>query len=192
MYKSTTYEFLRRPPPIIVGNKVILRPKHYQDTTNDYSWRTDTELCRLDAATPLSISFAEYQRLYIEQALYINLSLIFGIDTLDSKHIGNCSYFNIDESNWEAEFGIMIGDKDYWNKGYGSDAIYIATNYIFSQTNLKKIHLKSLEWNIKAHKCFEKCGFTCNGTLKHGEYNFITMELSRPEPDKSKVISSGN
>jgi RimJ/RimL family protein N-acetyltransferase len=176
---------LRRPiisqsltvPSAMAGNKVKLRPKRLHDAINDYQWRRDIELCQLDATQPTTSSFEEYLKLTAGAPSYSSQSCHFAIETLDGKHIGNCSYFDIDETNGEAEIGIMIGDKAYWNRGYGADAIRTALNYVFSQTNLKRIHLKTLDWNIRAQKCFEKCGFVPCGNLNRGEYSFILMEI---------------
>lgn len=110
---------------------------------------------------------------------------LLAIETLDGKHIGNCGYFNIDKEKKEAEYGIMIGDRKYWECGYGSDAIFTLTSYIFTHTNLVRIYLKTLDWNIRAQKCFIKCGFSVYGKILRDGYIFITMEVFRPHPTSS-------
>lgn len=174
-------------PPTLVGNKVKLRPKHLQDAANDYSWRKDTELCHLDATIPTLSSFEEYLRNHAEELHHPSGGYRFAIETLDGRHIGNCSYYNIDEVKREAAMGIMIGDRAYWNQGYGADAILTSLNYLFSQTKLERIYLKTLNWNIRAHKCFEKCGFVPCGHLFRGDHSFIIMEIHRSaKPQKAK------
>jgi RimJ/RimL family protein N-acetyltransferase len=186
---------LRRPsisnalnrPPILTGTKVKLRPKRLRDAATDYSWRQDTELCRLDAATPILCTFEEYLRDYAEELQRPSQGYRFAIETLDGKHIGNCSYFNLDETKMGAEVGIMIGDRAYWNHGYGADAILTSLNYIFSQTNLKRIYLKTLNWNVRAQKCFRKCGFIPCGQLICGDHAFIIMEIHHPAKLQEQV-----
>jgi len=185
---------LRRPPilaaiskpPLLTGNKVKLRPKQLQDATNDYSWRQDFELCKLDAAPPIRCSFEEFLENYLEDLHRSNQSYRFAIETLDGRHIGNCSYFNLDETKKEAEMGIMIGDRNYWNQGYGADTITTSLNYFFSRTNMKRIHLKTLTWNVRAQKCFKKCGFAPCGQTIHGEHTFLLMEKYCPTNFKTK------
>ena len=179
MRRPSLFGTLTRPPTL-TGNKVRLRPKRLQDAPNDYSWRRDAELCRLDAAAPILCSFEKFLDTYVQELYYPSKSYRFAIETLDGKHIGNCSYFNIDETKGEAEMGIMIGDRAYWNHGYGTDAILTSLNHIFSQTNLKRIYLKTLKWNARAQKCFRKCGFVPCGELIHGDYTFVIMEIQRP------------
>ncbi len=178
---------MRRPPifadltkpPILTGNKVNLRPKRLQDATNDYRWRQDAELCQLDAAIPISCSFEEFLENYLEALHHPGKSYRFAIETSGGKHIGNCSYFNIDEVKRDVEMGIMIGERAYWNRGYGADAILTTLNHFFSQTYFKRVHLKTLNWNIRAQKCFQKCGFVPCGQVTYGDYTFILMEVQR-------------
>ena len=173
---------------MLLGQKIKLRPKCLGDATNDYAWRIDPELSRLDAVAPLSLSLEEYLKGYAaELSLFGNRETHFAIETLDGKHIGNCAYFKIDKIKKEAELGIMIGDRDYWDRGYGTDAIMTLLNHIFSETNLNRIYLKTLDWNIRAQKCFQKCGFVPYGRLIKDGYNFVVMEIYRPE---FKLLSS--
>jgi RimJ/RimL family protein N-acetyltransferase len=166
--------------PTLNGSKIILRPKQIYDAADDYEWRKDSELCTLDAAQPITHSFEEYLKYASGLPSCSRWSCHFAIATLDGKHIGNCSYFDIDTVSREAEIGIMIGDKDYWDRGYGTDTISTALHYIFSQTNLNRIYLKTLEWNIRAQKCFQKCGFKSCGRLSRDGYSFLLMETRRP------------
>ena len=167
-------------PPILTGSKVKLRPKYLTDAMNDYSWRTDPELCRYDATQPLTLTFEEYLKCFSNLFYYNGQDCHLAIETHDGKHIGNCGYFNIDKKKRETEYGIMIGDRTYWELGYGADAIRTSVNYVLTHTELRRIHLKTLDWNIRAQKCFEKCGFSVYGKLVRDGYTFITMEIIRP------------
>lgn len=172
---------------MLVGQKMRLRQKRLGDAVNDYAWRKDLELSRLDAAPPLSISFKEYLTSYATELRQSSSQNRFAIETLDGKHIGNCAYFNINETEKGAELGIMVGDRGYWDKGYGADSIITLLNHIFSQTNLDRIYLKTLDWNVRAQKCFEKCGFTPCGKIISRGYNFLAMEIRRPSQAKARL-----
>jgi len=122
---------------MINGNKVRLRSKRLADARSDHTWQKDPELARLDAVTPVSLTFDEYLPEYAGELQYPSPSRrSFAVETLDGKHIGNCVYYNIDEAKGEAELGIMIGDRDYWDKGYGADAVAALINHIFQRTKL--------------------------------------------------------
>ncbi len=160
------------------GSITILREKRLEDAPQDYQWRTDAELAKLDAAVPLRVPYEEYLRHYKEELRHPTpWSRRMAILTLDGKHIGNCMYYDIDTINQEAELGIMIGDKQYWSQGYGYDAIVTLVDHIFSTTSLRRIYLHTLEWNHRARRCFEKCGFQTVRPVRRTGYNFILMEL---------------
>ncbi|MFC1958439.1 GNAT family N-acetyltransferase [Chloroflexota bacterium] len=167
---------------MIAGSKVSLREKRPVDAWDDYAWESDPELAQLDAAPRIDISYSQYLSDYTNELR--NPSLTghqFAVDTLDGKHIGNCSYYNISETKGEAELGIMIGNRDHWNKGYGTDAVTTLVNYIFCQTKLHRIYLKTLDWNSRAQECFQKCGFTPYGQLVKDGYSFVLMEIHRSQ-----------
>lgn len=175
---------------MIKGSKVVLRGKRLEDARNDYSWKTDAELAQLDATLPLDIPFSYYLINYAEELRYGNMrGRHYAIETLDGKHIGNCSYYNLDQDEREAELGILIGERAYWNKGYGTEAVTILVTHIFEETNIKRIYLHTLQGNIRAQKCFQKCGFTPFGRVTRGEHNFILMELKKTEGTTAKEPS---
>jgi len=165
---------------MITGTKIKLRNKRLADAPNDYAWRIDPELAELDASPLLTIAFTEYLADHACELRYPSPHRhSFAIETLGGKHIGNCVYYNIDDDKGEAEFGIMIGNRNYWDKGYGTDAVTTLLNYIFRQTKLNRIHLKTLDSNPRAHRCFEKCGFVPCGKLTENGYNFTLMDIHR-------------
>src|SRR4030042_5158677 len=128
---------------MITGTKVKLREKKMADARRDYAWQSDPVLSRLDAAPKLTISFAHYLLDYAWELKFDPPTRCrLAIETADGKHIGNCSYYDIDKTKGEAELGIMIGDRDYWDKGYGADAVCTLVDHIFQQTALNRIYLK--------------------------------------------------
>lgn len=165
---------------MITGSKIVIREKRLADAWDDYDWEVDPELAQLDAAPPVTITFSQYRADYTDELRHsIPASHRFAVDTLDNQHIGNCSYYNISETKGEAELGIMIGNRDYWNKGYGSDTVAALVSYIFCQTSLNRIYLKTLESNDRAQKCFQKCGFNPYGHLARDGFSFLLMEIHR-------------
>lgn len=167
---------------VIPGEKTRLREKRLTDVRNDYKWQSDTELSRLDAATPLNMSFTLYLLDY-SSIIHDRSADRFplAVETLDGKHIGNCTLYDIDEKREEGQVGIMIGDKDYWSQGYGADAMSTMVGFLFLNSNLDRLYLKTLDWNIRAQKCFNKAGFKQCGWLQRDGYNFMLMDISREE-----------
>ncbi len=172
---------------MIVGTKVMLREKRTDDAWDDYSWETDPELARLDAAPVLTMSYAEFLEEYTSELyIYYSSGKRFAIDTIDGEHIGNCSYYNYDETKGDTELGIMIGNRDYWDGGYGSDSVITLVDHIFNSTKLNRIYLKTLKGNDRAQKCFRKSGFNKYGESNRGKYHFVLMEIFRADWEQSR------
>ena len=91
----------------------------------------------------------------------------FAIETIEEeKYIGGCGVNSVDWKNSIAVIGIFIGDKNYWDKGYGTDAMKILVKFIFEQMNINKVKLNVYGFNERAIRCYEKCGFKKEGTLR--------------------------
>ncbi len=165
---------------MIIGGKIKLRDKSLGDALNDYTWQTDFELARLDAVPLLTTTFPQYLSDYANELRYPLLTKHrFAVETLDGKHIGNCTYYGIDDTKGEAELGIMLGNRDYWDKGYGADTVAALVSYIFRQAKLQRIYLKTLDSNSRAQKCFKKCGFTPYRHVVKNGLSFMLMEINR-------------
>ena len=109
----------------ICGKVVIIRDKSPEDLRDDYTWRTDEELSRLDATTPIAVEYQDFAKYLVDDMKHTNPRVQkFSIDTHSGKHIGNCMIYDIDLKRSEAELGIMIGDRNYWGKGYGTCLLY--------------------------------------------------------------------
>ena len=117
-----------------------------------------------------------------------NLQFTFGIvDKVSKKLIGTISLTKVDWISRTSELGVAIWNKEYWGKGYGTEAIILLLDYGFSFLNLRKVWLRVFDFNIRAIKAYEKVGFIKEGTLrkhvyKNGKYvDVIIMGIFRDE-----------
>ena len=164
------------------GARIVLRDKRPEDAENDYRWRSDPELARLDAAIPLTMSFERYLKLFEDQMKYPTPgSHHYSIETLEGLFIGNCMYYDLDTVNREAELGIVIGDRDYWSDGYGYDAVTTLLDHMFTVRDLKRVYLHTLEWNDRAQKSFSKSGFNAVRPVRRMAHDFILMDVLRDD-----------
>lgn len=88
----------------------------------------------------------------------------------EGKLIGNCGLNGIDFKNRTALFGIFIGDKEYWGKGYGTDATRTLLRYAFEQLGLNRVELEVYDFNPRAVRSYEKSGFRRDGVHRQGLY----------------------
>lgn len=181
LFKSVETKSLFSSTAPVRTERLTLRAKRIDDLAADYRWARDADLCRLNATNTCSQSFAEYAILY-EYNLKSNSrdSAKLAID-VDGKYIGNCVLYNIDFEARRAEYGIMIGNQRYWNRGLGAEATNAFTEHVFSSTPLHTLYLHTLTDNRAALKCFLKCGFTAKERVVREGYNFWFMELSDKE-----------
>jgi RimJ/RimL family protein N-acetyltransferase len=106
---------------------------------------------------------------------------------VDGKFIGQCALFNIDSVAQTCEIGITIGDKEYWGRGYGRDAMRLLLWYAFVQRNIHRVWLKVHAENKRAIRSYWSCGFKEEGRLRahvwtNGHYeDLIVMGLLREE-----------
>ena len=164
------------------GAKVTLRDKRIEDAEQDYIWRSDPELARLDAAYPLTMTYERYLKIYQDQLKYPTPgSHHFAAVTHDGKFIGNCMYYDLDSVNMEAELGIVIGDRDYWGNAFGYDAVTTLLEYLFTERKLKRVYLHTLEWNERAQRSFSNCGFRELKKVRRMSHAFILMEVMRED-----------
>ena len=177
---------------VAVGEKVVLREKRRSDIDDDYGWRVDEELARLDATRPITMSYEAYRSYAREEMLYAtSTSKRLAIDTRDGVHIGNCMYYDINRRRGVAELGIMIGDRRYWGAGYGTDAVRTLLYHIFTTTELKSVYLHTLKWNDRARQSFAKAGFREMRTVFRNGYDFVRMEIRRDQWEAADPQQNG-
>jgi RimJ/RimL family protein N-acetyltransferase len=164
----------------ISGDRVSLHPKSLADAPRDYIWRKDAELASLNGQHPLKGSLLRYVTQFESTSTSNHPSKeILSIKTIaEGRHIGNCAIYDIDWDAAEAHVGIVIGDRRYWDKGYGSDAFRALIGYAFNHLGLRRLNLKTLERNARARKCFSRCGFQPCGSLLEDGNTYILMQLS--------------
>ena len=88
----------------------------------------------------------------------------------DGRPIGTVGLHDIHERSGHAEFGIAIGEKEEWGKGYGSDALNAICDFGFGELRLERIELHVYAENERGRRAYEKAGFVHEGTLRHAHF----------------------
>ncbi len=124
---------------------------------------------------------------YIKDMIDKNVYM-WGIHLKNSnKHIGNIKIDPINQKHGFGEYGILIGDKEAWGKGYAKEASMAIIDYFFNKhLFLRKITLGVIAENKNAVELYQKIGFIVEGIYrKHvnydGEYyDIIRMAIFNP------------
>ena len=107
---------------MLEGNLVRLRAVEPGDLERNYQWVNDREVAR-NLVLRYPLSHADERAFVEDRSANSYANTILAIETKDGVHIGNCGLHEAQPENRRASLGIMIGDKDYWSKGYGTDAV---------------------------------------------------------------------
>lgn len=95
----------------------------------------------------------------------------FVIATLaEDKRIGSVGLEDFDWTSRSAWVGIGIGDPEYRGKGYGTEAMQLVLRYAFTELNLHRVNLGVFDFNKRAIRSYEKCGFKYEGTEREFIY----------------------
>lgn len=174
----------------ITGKNVRLRALERDDLARCTCWVNDPEVVRYTTVnSPLSFVMEEdwFQKLVADGKLENQVLAIETCEGDEWVHIGNCGLHNIEPITNEAEFGIMIGEKEYWNRGLGREAAKLILKHGFEDLNLNRIYLHVVAENIRGIKAYTAVGFVQEGVLrealyKNGKYNdIIVMSMLHSE-----------
>lgn len=140
----------------LVGDRIYLSPRNSEDAEIFTEWLNDFETTDYIGRSR-EVMTLEDEKKYLENSS--NGKSFFIVTLEDDKLIGTVSLEKVNHIDRCATLGIFIGDKDYRNNGYGTEAIRLILEFGFKYLNLKNIKLDLLEFNERALKCYKKCGF---------------------------------
>lgn len=157
---------------ILESERLIYKPLTTQYCNGTYlNWLND-EVVILYLETTAPYTFEQLHE-YLQAAENNKEMLYWAIHVKkNDKHIGNIKIDPINRYHGFGEYGIMIGDKLEWGKGYATEASKAVLEYCFYKEDLRKIYLGVVEENTTAVNIYKKLGFQVEGRYKdHGFYN---------------------
>lgn len=171
----------------IVGDRIYLSPMSTEDAEIFTQWLNDFDTTDYLGRSGTILTLQSEQE-YLQNKTNKENEAKFAIVTLDGdKIIGTISLEHINSINRDAELGIFIGDKDYRNNGYGTEAIKLILEYGFNYLNLHSVHLSLMSFNERAQKCYQKCGFKEYGRRRQCRfidgkyYDLVEMDILKEE-----------
>lgn len=152
---------------MIPGLMVRLRPIEQEDLPRFVRWFSDPEVRRhLALYLPPSLAQEEHWFRRLQEQMARNEVVVLAIETPEGVHIGNIGLHQINWKDRNAELGIVIGEKEYWGQGYGTDATRTLLQFAFGEMNLHRVQLRVDADNARAIRCYQKCGFREEGRLR--------------------------
>jgi len=156
---------------MIAGNLVNLRSLDIGDAGRYCDWFNDAEVTRYLTHRYQISRLAEERWLTDSTAQPGSFAQSnYAIETKDGRHIGSVGFHYANPENRKATLGITIGDKSFWSRGYGTDAVLTLLRFGFDEMNLHRIDLSVDAENARAIACYRKCGFVEEGRLREHRY----------------------
>ena len=177
-----------QPMPMMRSVRVFLRPAERADIPAFVRWLSDGEVSHnLALRAPLSEALEEqwFAGLLERQGKTDYHFVICLID--GGRPIGATGLHGLNLEDGMATFGIVIGEKAEWGRGYGTEALEAICDFGFGQLRLERIELDVYADNARGRRSYEKAGFRLEGTLRHGHFSdgryvdVLRMALLRDE-----------
>jgi diamine N-acetyltransferase len=176
------------PTPVIRAERIYLRPAERSDLANFVRWFSDAEVTRyLMARAPFSGAMEErWFDQMLEKQGKTDYHFVICLAE-DGRPIGTAGLHELDLENGSAAFGISIGEKSEWNKGYGTETLQAICDFGFGKLRLERIWLEVYAPNKAGQRAYQKAGFVLEGALRNahfaeGEYmDVLVMALLREE-----------
>jgi len=163
--------------------KTLAEPYSRSSQDSEY-WRLETS----DPARLFSVWNTEKElEKFLEKEPKVN-EFYFSIRILEGDvQIGDVGLGVVSWSSRDAFVGIGIGERAFWGKGYGTDAMQVALRYAFQELNLRRVTLNTFAYNPRAIRSYEKAGFSHEGRVRGAlskdgnRYDVLYMGILREE-----------
>ncbi len=173
---------------MLEGKITNLRPLDIEDLEDALRWVNDREVTLWLTSLRYPMARKDEQK-WIDDALANSFAegVRLAIETRDGKHIGGINVHRTNPEDRKAGLGIMIGEKDHWSNGYGTDAVLALLKLAFDEMNLHRVWLHVFPDNERAIACYLKCGFREEGRLRQEVfqdgryYDVIVMGVLKDE-----------
>lgn len=174
---------------VIHGRRLTLRHASEgfgeQEIARRYRWSLDQDLQYWSGSIPAAPSLGHFRNDVLNATRQFDSRRDqFAILTNEGELIGMISYYNWSPERLSVELGIYIGERQLWDKGYGSEAIRMLLDHLFQTTRLRAMYLNTYANNERARASYTKIGFEVVGTMRKyssrvGYYIDVQMRLTR-------------
>ena len=165
---------------LVKRGEVELRPVT-QMTVADWQrfhrYFKDREIAKLNGANPIFLPLWLFKRVVLGEeksgerigyAVYVAHSFV-----------GSVEFYDLEPR--QAVLGVLIGEKTLWGKGYGTVAVRLALELVFTTQKIERVTLQTLDHNARARGSFERVGFRLTGIRDAGKQRFAHYQITKTE-----------
>jgi ribosomal-protein-alanine N-acetyltransferase len=157
---------------VIHGERVTLRPVLRSDMEALRRWNDDSEVMRNFGGSMPLVAEGQFKDDFGPHGAFSKFERAgeFIICDEATRPIGQLGFFDYNPESRRADVWVLLGEKDVWSKGYGSDAMIAFSNWFFNQKGGHRLWLTVHGDNVRAQRAYEKVGFVREGAWREHEY----------------------
>ena len=158
---------------MLTGNNVAIRPVRRSDVQYFAKWFSDQEAMQYLQEYLPTTEMAEEKIIEDTGTTYARTDVLMVIEVIEGeskKPVGTIALHGINPKDRCANFGIAIGEKDYWSKGYGTAATRLMLDYGFKQLNLHRVSSGVFSFNERSLRMHRKVGFIEEGRQRETDF----------------------
>jgi len=153
-------------PEVLEGSRVVLRRHVAENLAAFRRWYSDPEIARLARYQEAPMRPEEIERFFAARVVGDGALAMAIHERPTDRLVGTCAFSQLDGDNGSALYHITIGEKDAWGRGYGTEATRLMLDHAFGALGLHRIALFVFEFNERAIRTYQRCGFVIEGRAR--------------------------
>jgi RimJ/RimL family protein N-acetyltransferase len=153
-------------PKVLEGSRVVLRRHVPEDLAAFRRWYSDPEIARLARYQEAPMRPEEIERFFAARVVGDGALAMAIHERSTDRLVGTCAFSQLDGDNGSALYHITIGEKVAWGRGYGTEATRLMLDHAFGALGLHRIALFVFEFNERAIRTYQRCGFVIEGRAR--------------------------
>ncbi|GLY68829.1 aminoglycoside N(6')-acetyltransferase [Amycolatopsis taiwanensis] len=180
-----------RDQPILTGARIRLEPLGSRHFEGIWPMLSEPESMRL-TGTHRQFTEDEIRRWLATRQDHHDRADWAIVRPEDNMVLGEVVLSELDEHNASVSFRISLVGPHVFGRGYGTEATRLAVDYAFDVAGLHRVHLEVYDFNPRAQRVYEKCGFVREGLHREALYwdgrwyHCITMAILSTDPRPSR------
>jgi RimJ/RimL family protein N-acetyltransferase len=180
--------------PVLIGDRVTLRRPREEDFIARLRLGTDAEIFRMYGGSRIDVRpmTEEAAKLWVQRLVDQNYAWVIEVGVL----IGQIRLDRVNTRDKRASLAIGIEDSAHLGMGLGTEAMVLVLRYAFDALELHRVSVRVVEYNLRAIRAYQKCGFTVEGKEReaafvdgiwHDDVMMGVLDREFMEVDRSKI-----
>ncbi|MCP2251564.1 Protein N-acetyltransferase, RimJ/RimL family [Prauserella aidingensis] len=176
-----------RDLPVLTDDRVRLVPLGEEHFDGVRRMLDDPEVRRL-TGTHHTFTDEEVRRLLATRSDHHDRADWAITDAATGAFLGEAVLHELDPPNAAAGYRIALLGPEAFSRGYGTASTRLVRDYAFDVAGLHRVGLEVFDFNVRAQRVYEKCGFVREGIHRQAIWwngiwhDMITMGIVASDP----------